>query len=350
MSVWKFFLSTSDNLDNYTADITNFSKDRQLTLSHNRSGNFVFTIPLTSDFLNYTETNKNCVVCLKNDNIVWSGPIWTRTIDVMLGKIEISAVGWFEILMNRFLWNNVPNYAEAGKNEGEIAFDLLTIANDDHPTWITKGFNTSNSIRKIKYEAWQSIGEEIINLSDMEDGFDIYVDPESRELNIKDASDYIDRSETAVFGYNWGADNISNLILEENGGELRNRIQVVGGNNKVYTYNSSSSQAENNLLTEVIQLTESKNDNVLQAIANAEGAIKENGILNYEMILKPQNESSYELFEDYNIGDKISFVAQIRTDKESFIMSHNPRIFAATVDIDDHGVERISSLQTTFSG
>mgnify|MGYP001224230556 CR=1 FL=1 len=353
MSNWKFYLANSSDLS-YNKDISGEARGKQLSLSHNRSGNFEFNLPMTAENLYYTQCVQTCVICLKNNNIVWSGPIWTRSTDFAAAKINFTAVGWFEILMNRFLWNNVPTYTS--QNEGYIALQLLNIANTDHPTWITMGTNTATSTRSKKYEIWQNIGEEIISLSDIEDGFDLQVDPETRELNIKEWDDYEDRTEIP-FGLNWGPDNISNLVVDENGGEMRNRIQVVGANSTVYTYNSNSplfpdnSQDYNGVFTEIIQATEESDANVLQAIANAHGAIKQWPITNYDIQLKPQGPNNpYEIFEDYNIGDKIYATAQKSIEGEKVSMEIEPRIFGATIAIDDNGTERVSSLQTTFSG
>lgn len=290
---------------------------------------------------------------MKNDEIVWSGPLWTRNIDLNTSKITLSAVGWFEILMNRFLWDNVPS-TYTSTNEGDIAISLLNIANSDFPTWITVGENTTLSNRTKTYEIWQSIGEEIINLSDIEDGFDIYLDPETRMLNLHDASQFSDRTDVQ-FGMNFGKNNIANLIINENGGEMRNRIQVVGANGTVQTYNSNhtapdNSQDFNNVFTEVIQETEESNSQLLAAIANAEGAMKQWPITDYEIELKTQKEGDYELFEDYFIGDKIYVTAHKRIDGDLIAFEIEPRIFGATINLDDNNVEKVSNLQTTFSG
>jgi len=331
-------------------DITGNARAKQITLSHNRSGNFTFNLPLTIEYLEYTKTNQYCIIAMKNNTIVWSGPLWTRSIDLLEEKITLSAVGWFEILMNRYLRETVPDYSDVPTLDSSIGHALLGIANTDVPTYITTGLSTGSTNRTIKYEIFQSIGEEIINLSDTENGFDIYVDPETRELNLYDNTDYVDRT-SIPFGMNHGVNNISNIVINENGGEMRNRIQVVGANNDVYEYDSLASQATNGLMTEVIQLTESDDATLLQAIANAQGAIKENGMIDYELTLKPEGESNpYEIFEDYDIGDRIYITAQKYIDGETVLFTHEPRIFGATIDIDEYNTERVSSLQTTFSG
>ena len=350
MGQWKFLLADSDNME-VVADITHLARNKALTLSHNRSGNCTFQLPLTVDILNHTKTNNKCVICMKNNVVVWSGPIWTRSIDLDQQKVDISSVGWFELLMSRFLWTGtIPDYS-AGQPDGTIAALLLKNANaDTYPTYIAMDTYSTDNVRKIKYEIFQSIGEEIINLSDMEAGFDIYMDPVTRELTLKSSSDYEERTEIP-FGMNHGVNNVSNIIIEENGGEMRNRISVVGGDNTVWTYNDTTSQALNGIMHEIVQVTETTDSDVLQAIANSYGAIKSNGLISYDISLKPQGESNpYELFEDYNIGDRIYVTAQKQIEGETLVFTQEPRIFGATINIDENGVERVSSLQTTFSG
>lgn len=359
MGNWKFFLAESDDME-ITADITNNARNKQLALNFNRSGNCTFQLPLTTDFLNYTQTNQKCVICMKNDQVVWSGPIWTRSIDLDAERIDVSSVGWFEILMSRFLWDKpsvpsvyVPDFS-SGQTDMTIGIALLKIANADFPTYISYGTSTgTGQTRQIKYEVWQSIGEEIINLSEAESGFDIYMDPVTREMNFKAPTNYTHRT-SIPFGMNHGVNNISNIVIEENGGELRNRIQVVGKNNLVYYYpptEPTASQTANNLMTEVIQATETDDALMLQAIANSQAAIKENGMINYDITLKPQGSGNqYELFEDYFLGDRIDVIAQKQLGDETIVFQYEPRIFGATINIDEQGVERVSSLQTTYSG
>jgi hypothetical protein len=354
MANWKFLLANSSNLQ-VTKDITYESRGKNLTLAHNKSGSCGFNLPLSSENFDLTKPNQKCVLAMKNGEVIWSGPIWTRAINFNESKIEVNAVGWFEILMSRFFTTVVPEYA-ANSNEGAIVMNnsapigLLNIANNNHPTWITLGNNTATSLRSPEYAIFQSIGEEIIKLSDTEYGFDIYIDPVTRQMNLYDDTEFEDRTDVQ-FGYNWGPNNISNIVIEENGGEMRNRIHVVGGDNEIWTASDDESIASNNLFEEIIQITEKTEENVLQAIANAEVAVRGKPNITYEISLKPQGPSNpYSLFEDYNIGDRIYFTVNKGIYGQDFIqLEHTARVFGASVSIDENGLETISSIQTTYS-
>lgn len=353
---WKFFLADSDDFS-VNADITNQSRNKQLDLSYNRPGSFTFNVNLTSNNLDYTQTNKKCVLCLKNDVIVWSGPIWSRSIDLVEEKIECEAVGWFEILMHRYIIPNVsvPTYTNQG--EGSIALALLAYANAQQSTWITAGSNNTTTLRTLATEAWQSIGEEIINLSDMEDGFDMKVDPITRELDIFEwSTSYSDRV-NIPFAFNAGVDNISKVKVDTKGGDMRNDVYAVGADNLVsHAVSTSGSKTDNNMLQGIIQATEISNSDALGAIAESEIALKDYPPLEFEIELKPTGQGNpYSIFEDYNIGDKIYI--QIRKtltafngSLENIEISGNARIFGASISIDENSTERINSLKTTYNG
>lgn len=352
MSNWKFFLADSSNLE-LQKDITGEARDKQISLSYNRSGSCSFTLPLNESNYDNTLSNNKAVVVIKNNSIVWSGPIWSRSIDFNEEKIEVNAVGWFEILMYRIAYAP-KTYSSATWTEGAIAFDLLDMANNDLDTWISQGTDTSTTPRTKQIETFMSIGEEIINLSDIEYGFDFYVDPETRELNIKEYNEFADNTNIA-FGYNWGPNNVSNFVIEENGGEMRNRYIVAGGDGVAYSYPNSSgqptspSQLQNNLLIEVLQLTEQSDSTFLQAVANANGQIKEFPVTNLEISLKPFGKANpYGIYEHFEVGDKIYFTIQKEIGKKLLILEYSPRIFGATINIDEEGREIVSSLQTTF--
>jgi len=354
MGVWKFFLADSETL-NLQKDVTGEARNKQINLSYNRSGSCSFNIPLNESNYDNSFSNKKAVVAIKDGNIVWSGPVWSRNINFNDEKIEINAVGWFELLMYRIVYAP-KNYSSATWKEGEIAFDLLDMANADFDTWISKGTDTSTTYRSKQLETFMSIGEEIINLSDIENGFDFEVNPETRELNIKEYTEFEDRTEIP-FGYNWGPNNVANFNIEENGGEMRNRYIVTGSTSTAYSYPNTSgssgspSQLENNLLIEVNQLTEQSDPVFLQAVANANGQIKEFPVTTYDISLKPFGPANpYGIFEHFNVGDRIYFTIQKQIGKRSFILEYAPRIFGATINIDDEGREIISSLQTTFEG
>ena len=354
MGIWKFFLADSSDLS-LQKDITNEARSKQLNLVYNRPGNCSFNLPLNETNYDNTYSNKKAVVAIKNGSIVWSGPIWSRSIDFNEEKIEVNSVGWFEILMHRIAYAP-KTYSSATWREGEIAFDLLDMANSDFNTWISQGTDSSTSYRSKQIETFMSIGEEIINLSDIESGFDFEVDPETRELNIREYNEFTDRSDIP-FGYNWGPNNISAFTIEENGGEMRNRYIVTGSNGIAYSYPNSSgespsiSQLENNLLIEVNQLTEQNDETFLQAVANANGQIKEFPVTTYDVSLKPFGDANpYGIFEHFNIGDKIYFTIQKEIGNKRVILEYSPRIFGATINIDEEGREIVSSLQTTFTG
>jgi hypothetical protein len=345
---WKVYLADSSTLTP-AKDITN-GHDKTLTLSFNRSGNFSCRIPLNAENLNLTQTNQKSILVVKNENIVWSGPIWTRTINLAENMIEIACVGWFDILLNRYFYSDINTYEFTPTNEGAIAFALLNIANTEYNTWISQGSNSSTSLRTVKFEIFQSIGEEIINLSDLENGFDFEITPDTRVMNIVDSNNFTVNT-NIVFGYNCFSDNVATIDISEDGSQMKNKISAVSNDNFVSTAIDTDNYATHNLMAEVIQLNETSDHNLVSAVAEAEISIKKNPFIDYNLNLKPYGDSNpYSLFTDYNLGDKISFSAKKYIDGEEIIFAAEPRIFGCSLQIDEWGNETATSLQTTFTG
>lgn len=340
MAQWRIFLAESNDLEP-KGEITTQASGKSLQLALNRPGAFSCSVPLDTEYKDHLVPVKNCIVAMKDDEIVWSGPIWSRIISFNEDQISLSAVGWFEILTKRYLTETITHTTT---NLGDIAFDLLDKANAQQDTWISEGINTNSEVRTVKYEQFQNIGEEILNLADIEAGYDISVHPSTRELNIRAWNDY-EIKEDVLFGYNWGPKNVEQLTLTEDADSMANRIYVQGTNITAQA-DENPSQLDYNLFTEVISLTDVKDQDLLAAIANAEVAVKKNPKVIIEFIpLIDVDGSTPELFSEYEIGDKIFLNAKY---KGVEIQEQAIRVFGANIEIDNNGNEKISSLQTTY--
>ncbi len=341
---WQVFLIESDDTSNRLADISADCRNKNFQLSLNRAGTFGFNMPLSTDFYEYLEPLKHGVMVSKNGNIVWSGMIWDKVETLSSPKsIEISCVGWFEILNYRYI---LADLTYTGQNAGAIAYGLLGLANFERDTWISSGTNTSTPTRTITYEAFTNIGESIIELSDMEAGFDFTIDPVTRVMDIVEYNDYNDNTE-AVFGFNWGPENTASFQRSILGSEARPQIIVVTEDSAT-TADNTTFQTNYQLLTEIITV-ETQDSTLIDAIANAEVATRGESrvVLNFSPLSESGAQNVPEFFEDYNIGDKV-YVSAV----EEYVEIDNlpVRIFGITLSIDELGVEKVTSLQTTFQG
>lgn len=324
------------------AEITHETRGKSLSLSLNRSGTFSGNLPLSSDWASDVLPMKNCVIVQKNDNIVFSGPLWQVTQNFNDSGIQFSSVGWLEILFKRIvksqtIFNNIVG--------GDIALSLLADANSDQDTWINAGTNTDTQPRTITYEIGQNVGEEIQNLSEIESGFDFEVTPDTRELNIKRFDDFNDLTEDVAFGFNWGPKNLASFERIMDADAMQNQV-IVQGDSVAYQADEDSYWDDYNMFTELISLTETNNANILQAIANAEVAVNKlpQTLINFT----PKAEGLASLpsvLEDYTVGDKVKVVAE----RNNQVVSQPVRIFGLDINIDENGKEQVSSIKTVFS-
>lgn len=349
-SDWQFFLAEADTLTK-VADVTHYCRGKQLQISLNRPGAFSWNMPFDTPWSSYLNPAEHAIVCAKNKTDVWSGPIWTKSEDFAAQKITLGAVGWFQLLMKRYNTESDLTYNDT--NQGQLAFNLLGVANAQtvesvvRPTGIVAGTNTSTQTYTSKtFARWQNIGEEIINLTQVESGFDFVIDPVTREMNITNWDDFIDNTD-AVFGFNFGPNNVINVTRETNADDLKNQYYVAGQYGIAEAHDVSTVSIDKYGLHQgVEQINEIPDTALLGAIANAELAINENPriTINFDPKTEGTQQNIPKLFEDYNLGDKI-YLHAVQHGAENVNMAI--RVFAVTLDIDENGNEKVSSLQTT---
>jgi hypothetical protein len=350
-SNWQFFLADSVTMTPLV-DISRECTQKSFTLSLNRPGTFNFTIPMFSRGAEFTESSKYCVIAQKNDIPVWSGALWTKTERFASEKIELSAVGWFQYLMKRFITDSSHTYSTI--NQGDVAFSLLALANAQlidgvaRPTWITAGSNTSTTIyTSKKFERWQNIGQEITNLTDVEAGFDFVIDPVTREMNISNWDEYLDNTD-AHFAFNYGPNNVTDVTRTTSADDMANQNFVTGGNSTTVESHDTNTthQIEYGIHQKTINVNEISDNGILGAISNAETAINSlpRVLLNFDPHAEGATQSVPRLFENYNLGDQVYLTAK-RDGQE--ILNQAIRLFGLTMNIDENGNEKVSSLQTT---
>lgn len=348
---WQFFLAEADTLIKI-ADITKLCRGKQLQLALNRPGTFNWNMPLDTDWVAYLNPAEYAIICTKNKTDVWSGPIWTKSEDFAGQKITLSAVGWFQLLMKRYITDQDHTY-QPDVNQGQLAFNLLALANSHEvegvprPTGITAGTNTSEQIyTSKKFSRWQNIGEEIINLTQVESGFDFVIDPVTKVMNIKNWDEFVDNTST-IFGFNFGPNNVINVTRETNADDLKNQYYIAGQYGVAEAHDvSTTSINQYGLHQGVEQINEIPDTQLLGAIANAELAINEYPriTINFDPKGEGTQENIPRLFEDYNVGDKIYLTAK---QHGAEIINQAIRVFGVTLDIDENGNEKVTSLQTT---
>lgn len=181
---WKFSLHesqiTSPSLPNFDASNRvrwlHKARSRRLELILNKPGSLSFNVPTKSiegeDIFGYELTR--CIVAHAEDKNgvyqpIWSGPIYTARASEPSGKIEVTCVGWEELLEHRELrtdvnFSKVTNgeiarvivntsnnqYANDGYGLGGVAEDLLYGAGD---------FESSDTWDLATNQVWTAVGQ-----------------------------------------------------------------------------------------------------------------------------------------------------------------------------------------------
>lgn len=362
--IWKFILATTSNNANIGELV---AADKQLQLVLNRPGSLTFKMPLdgrlSESVQRYTTYVKAYRTGSLGSQLVWSGPIWNIDEQAHDNVMNISATGWFEVLNHRFLRYEKQYTAAIG---GDIAFDLINIANNQKdgplsvanpdgtgtvkPTGILVGTRTDTQTRTIKYPQWHNIGQAITELSDIENGYDFEITPDTRTMNIYASSfgSNLRRDRTiAQFGFKWGPHNLLQFSRTTDMSTLVNSQIATGKFGHALSQNLTS-MSTYGLFEDIQSLSDVDNTAILQAFANGEVAIKSSPRVIYQMLPHPwssKHKHVPEPFVDYRLGDHV-YVSVSGVPRIS-ISHQSVRVYGISITIDEAGSERVSTLQVS---
>lgn len=363
--IWRFILADSNTMENI-GEIR--APNVSLDLALNRAGSCNFTIPQDDDLAGQIENVTTCVKAYRRDVPIWSGMVWNCE-DVLEEQksLQVSAVGWFEQLNHRKL-RYEKKYQNNTFTGGQIALDLVNIANNQKdglistanpdgtgtiwPTFLVLGLSSDTQLRNMSYERWQNIGQAIIDLSNIENGYDFKIDPISRIINIYTSaigSPVRKLRPESQFGYNWGPNNLRTFRRQLDTSSLVTQFHAVGrfatataaaGNVSSGPMAKYGLWEDHQALSEVVDL------NVLSAFANGEVATRSVPRVIYSMNpfpWSPNDGRVPEPFVDYDIGDHVYFTAKYLP--RINIQRQAVRVFGIKLSIDSEGNENIDDLQ-----
>lgn len=351
MALWTFELRDSFTMERIS-DIS-VATGKQLDLLYNGAGGWQASLPLTHEISDQVQTVKTCIAAKRRATYVWSGPVWTKTFDLINNRLNIAAVGWLEALAKRELRSNLTYNTW---QDADIAIDLINRVNDydpSHPLWVTPGSKTGTfQVRNKAYLRGQKLGPALKELSQIEAGYDIFIDPITREVNFR-AWDLFDNKVNTVFTL------LSNATATEEAERFRNRIVVTGSPTAAPGLSEDTdSMDEYGVFEDTVALSDVQDTSILQAYAAGERAVQLRGPgaeivrppLSYN--INPPGRGTIEaieipeFIEEWKLGDQVYFDAQ----KGSFRVSRQAvRPFAVTISIDDNDNEKFSNLQTAPS-
>lgn len=331
---WRIFLADADTLS-IEGEISK-AKDIQLQLALNKPGNLSFSISAIHEMAENLEAITKCLILKRDNKTIFSGPIWT--IQENWQTITVTSIGWFELLNHRIFYEDKPMASVTL----DLAYEMINYTNSiwntglepiipdyDFDYWRPPYLTPT-------YKKFQNIGQEIQALSDMENGFDWYMDYDTKQLYITPRKSRV--IQDVILGHKWGPHNISNVERTIDGSLLATEVLAIGKSGSAIAYNSSKKD-EYGLFTEQVTASELIDINMLQAYAQSELVFKENPRTTYT--ITPFANTSPSFLTDYDIGDIIYFAARagrLNIPKQAI------RVFGGTINIDINGNEKLTTL------
>lgn len=343
MSDFTFELASSATLAKI-GELTQ-ARDRQLHLVLNKAGAFSMRLPLTDAIAMKVQEVSTCVIVKRLGTYVWSGPVWT-TSESTPDLLNVDCVGWLQTLEKRVTkpaWGSPLQYV--GIDAADISYDLLARSNGDNSfglNYVIPGVRETTQARTRVVSAFSGVLGEITNLSELEAGYDMLVDPRTRMLNMYNELGSI--KSQALFEYGGAATSVSrNCDVSR----LCNRMIAYSAAGYAQADDIVSQQTYG-LFEEAVSLSDVKDITILQAYANGEIAVRSTPLRFHNFGPRPYssaNPSDPRIFEDFNVAD----IVYLKVDRGRLeIPKQAVRIFGATIGFDDDtGRERLSSLQTT---
>ena len=349
ISTYKFELAWSADLSRI-GELTQ-ARNRSLQLALNRAGAFSCQLPLDHELTDAVAEVETCVIISRDGEVIWSGPIWTvqETVSATAASLQIGAVGWLQTLDKRVVrasWNSGQSVSYSNQDAGLIALDLLTRSNADAvgagaPTYIFPGAYELTQLRTRSYQPWSGILTAIVELTEIESGFDMVVDPATRELNI---SQRVGADQGVIFEL---PGDVSQVTRATDSGRILNYITA---------YSAAGSRAEADaesisqlgLFEEAQSLSDVINTNILVAFAAGEILVKSRPlrIVTFQPLAESaERPLSPRVFRDFNIGDTVRLTVRhgrLRLNRQFL------RIFSFTVGFPDTGGTAVSDIQTTM--
>jgi hypothetical protein len=311
---------------------------------------------------------------------VWSGYTMPIQEDLATGWMNVTCVGWQQRPEKRILRRDktYPYKNGISTDDGDIMLDLvnemnLTTAPDGSgyaipvvagsspatPTWIQAGSKLPNegvggataytpAYRGMTFSKFQSVLPMMEQLTNIENGCDIYLDPTTRTLDVFRRRERV--LNDVHFGLNWGPFNIAQLGRNIDPSSRVNYLAVSGAvGSKPMFQDNLPTQAEVGIIEEYVSLPGVVDppppaQSIIWSYAAAEVAIRSGARQTFEItpFMYSPGGSVPEPFVDYRLGDTTRFSAVLKP--RVSIKGQQARIFGMSVSIEDSGVERLNAL------
>jgi hypothetical protein len=344
---WKFELVRSSDMS-LIRDLRPAATNRRLSLQLNKAGSFSFQVPIDSSVASDLALWSVGVLAWRNSSPIWSGAVVNIQDDAAAGTTQVNCTGWLDELDHRFVrGSEVLTLSFVDTIGGEIASHLVTTANlqtdsndNPQPLHVNFGSFSDTQTRTRSYKAGDNYGQVLRELIEIENGFDIYVDPVTRSIFTRAPTSFIDRT-GSVFGFGVEPHNLTNVTRTMDGTTLANRENVTtSGGVTVSQDDVGAIAAASVMLEEWLSLSDVGSAIIAGAYGAAELVYKRFGTITYQ-IAPRQYGNMLRPWDDYELGDQVYFNADRGRLK---IESQGVRVFSLSIEIDDQGNEVVSEL------
>jgi hypothetical protein len=352
--VWRFRLADSTSMKTilyFTAT------GRVLTLVLNRPGSFTCSARIDAPFAYNVRKHATCVVCERNGIPVWSGPVMAVQRSTQSESVTVTCNGWLEELNKAYVHAEdeaLTSFVSGDDSGGQIAMKLLRILatrKDSSgaliPVRVRPGAAGDIQRRKRVYARGQSIGAAIQELSDVENGMDMLVDPITRLLSTAPPTAY--RNLWRVhYGYGMAPNNVLAATYQRGrvvDGEHRHRdgrqqpLRDGGRSGRHRCSRRRASRTRWRCRTSPTPRCWRPTPTASWSTAPA----ARHGDLRAAL---RRRDDIYRPWDDFFLGDQV----YLSVNKDSFQLDRHPvRIFGLTIAFDDEGNETITEIQGTVS-
>jgi hypothetical protein len=339
---------------------------RHLEIELNQPGALSYNLPLTGDESRFVDHIRTASRLKLDGRVVWSGMVWGTTEDSPGGHMAVNNVGWGQRLYKRLI-NPGQESTYTNTDRGLIAFNLLakanalgpTVAGAPSSTMITAGTRQACPVSTKSYSAFQNIGEMIHNWSQIENGFDYRIDPNTRRMDIFYPR-YGDDRENVVFvltpddaaglsesRYRYQGLKSAQRTMDSS--RFRNKEWVLGAGGQTGFAEDVTSQQTYGLFENQDALMDVNNTQVLALYANEELFLFKRPWTTFTVQPMPYEDAGVQmptLFQDFDLGDTVYFTVQHGTFR---VRKQAIRIFGVTMTISEEGTAVIDSLKVALA-
>jgi endo-1,3-1,4-beta-glycanase ExoK len=330
----------------------------------NRPGSLNLSTILDDDRAQHIVPIKTALLAVRDGVVRWAGPVWTVDRNIESGKIDVSAVGWLDLMDHRQIREPVDRPVETDDVRVDALFDILNGQTDSAGRPQLAPLVYAGHMGIVLQRAADSWGRgnpagTILNqLAEIESGFDIKIDPLTRKMTTHREQLYGsfyglggDRP-NALFAMGLGPDNVAALTQHIDGSTLANVINAVPDTGKAQQGDLLESIDEYGTFEADFPMTGgSISVPILQSGAMAEVYFRSQPRVTYDVSPAPWKYGGNvpRIFTDYDIGDMVRLAAE----REWFRLPEDrssgepavARVMGATVSIDENGEERVDSLK-----